>query len=415
MGRYGIAWTVLALLATVGAGRLEASQPGDRLRKLDEIRQRLRAEAGVGESSVQDRDLPLVGVTTLPGDTHARLARELTGQPEARRVLEKIEPVLRPGRRLYIPRALLAPGLADARAVSFQLGGRYPTLWRLVREATATAARRLPVVVRNLQRLNGVVDPTRLPKGARILVPQSLLRAAPGREAPLTLQRRYRVADLTGLDRVARAERFPSELRARLEKAGQWARQLGPREVDLVVIHTTEHRGAPFDNVAQYLQRNRLANYLVGPDGTVYEIVPEAYRAHGCGQSLWEGRYEVDYGAVNVEIYADTAPGPHRRGIGRRQYEGLRRLLRALQTRHPGIHPGRVVTHRMVAVSYTYGTRSRKGDPYVFDWGLAGLPDNSELIDQDVLLGRAKLCTDERYADRVTEGQSAAVRMLHTL
>ncbi len=35
----------------------------------------------------------------------------------------------------------------------------------------------------------------------------------------------------------------------------------------------------------------------------------------------------------------------------------------------------------------------RRGTRY---WAAAGLPDNSLAIDQDVLLGRAKLCTDQR-------------------
>ena len=81
----------------------------------------------------------------------------------------------------------------------------------------------------------------------------------------------------------------------------------------------------------------------------------------------------------------------------------------------PRIHPGRVVTHRMVAASYVYSTRSRKGDPYEFDWARAGLPDNSSHVDQDVLLCRVNLCRDRRWADRVTEGQTQAARLLRNM
>jgi hypothetical protein len=331
-------------------------------------------------------------------------------------VLRKIEPQLQPGGQIYVPRALLAPGLADGRLEPIPLGGPYPTLWRLAKDGTRHGYAGLPAAVRNLQRLNAISDPTRLGRGARILVPQSLLAAGVNGETPaLRIHTGYRVTDVQGLGRTPQATEFPSALRERLSKKGLWERQIAPREIDLLVVHTTEHRGAPFENVARFLQRKRLANYLVGPDGAVHEIVPEAYRAFGCGQSLWEGRYGVDYEAINVEIYADTAPGGDSSGISEAQYAGLRSLMAHVRVRRPAIHEGRVVTHGMVAVSYAYGTRSRKGDPYEFDWVRAGLPDNSQAIDQDVLLGRAKLCTDERYTDRVTPGQTAAARYLHNL
>jgi hypothetical protein len=388
---------------------LRAADSADRL---SEIRSRLRTEAGICEApQAQDADLPLVTVTVLPGDTHARLAQELTGSRDAERVLRKIEPNLQPGSQVYVPRALLYPGLADARLEAIPLGGPYPTLWRLAKDGTRHDYAGLPAAVRNLQRLNAIRDPTQLARGARILVPQSLLATNTAAPTPvLQVRSGFRVTDLQGLGREPQAGEFPDALRRQLRKDGLWGRQVAPRQIDLIVVHTTEHQGAPFENVARYLQRKRLANYLVGPDGAAYEIVPEAYRAFGCGQSLWEGRYGVDYEAINVEIYADTAPGSGGSGISDAQYAGLRALLAHLRSGRPAIHEGRIVTHRMVAVSYAYRTRSRKGDPYEFDWARAGLPDNSQIIDQDVLLGRAKLCTDDRYTDRVTSGQTAAAR-----
>jgi N-acetyl-anhydromuramyl-L-alanine amidase AmpD len=231
----------------------------------------------------------------------------------------------------------------------------------------------------------------------------------------LNVRQDFRVTDLRGLDRRADATDFPRDLRNKLQQQGRWKRQLGSRAVDLVVIHTTEHGEAPFQNVARYLQRKRLTHYLVARDGTVYEIVPESNKAYGAGQSLWEGRYAVDHESINIEILANTAPNQYKGGITQAQYRSTKKLLANIRSRRPAIHDGRVVTHRMVAVSYKYGTRSRKGDPYEFDWAAIGLPDNSQLIDQDVLLRRIRLCTDERYVDRVTEGQNAASRFLHTL
>ncbi len=385
-------------------------------RRIEEIRQRLRAEAGMCETGDPEATLPMVSITVLPGDSHRRLALELTGAEDAAAVLRSIEPSLTPGQPLFLPRALLMPQLSDPRRETLRLGDAYPTLWAMAKGALRAGPGGVPAAARTLQRINGIADPTRLGRGAPIEVPRGLLAEVPARApAPLQIRRTYRVTDLKGLDRQVRPGDLPRVVRSRLQAAGTLAAQLGERPVDLVVIHTTEHRGAPFRNVARYLQRKRLANYLIGPDGGVYEVVPEGRRSHGCGQSLWEGHYEVDHGAINVEIFADTAPGEHRRGIAAAQYRALRALLDDLQARRPEIHPGRVVTHRMVAVSYSYGTRSRKGDPYEFDWASAGLPDNSQAIDQDVLLGRTSTCTDRRYADRVTDGQAAAQRMLHNL
>lgn len=407
--------TVLSLLLPILFVTATAWAADDAQSRLDEIRGRLRAEAGVSEGAARDADLPMVALTILPGDTHARLAADLTGSRDAERVLRKIQSELHPGDRIYVPRAMLLPRLADPRLQGVPLGGAYPTLWSLTKGATVTDGLGVAASVRNLQRLNAIVDPTHLHRGARILVPRSLVAGGHSRKPAVALHTEYRATDLSGLERRPSAYDYPRALRRRLRREGVWARQLKPRKVDLIVVHTTEHRGAPFENVARYLQRKRLANYLIGPDGAAYVIVPESHRAYGCGQSLWEGWYGVDYEAVNIEVFADTAPGTKGHGIAPAQYEGLKRLLAYIQARHPGIHDGRVVTHRMVAVSYAYGTRSRKGDPYEFDWSKAGLPDNSQFIDQDVLLGRAKLCTDERYADRVTEGQTAAARMLHAL
>jgi N-acetyl-anhydromuramyl-L-alanine amidase AmpD len=358
----------------------------------------------------------MVPMTVLPGDTHARLALDLTGNRASERVLRKIEPDLRPGALVYVPRALLSTRLADTRSEQVALAGADATLWSLTKNRTLRSETSLAATVRNLQRLNGIADPTKLKLGARVRIPRALLSQPRVDGSPaLRIGGGYQVTNLKGLDRHAEERDFAAASRPDLRRQGLWDLQLGEREVDLVVVHTTEHRGAPFSNVARYLQRNRLTNYVIDRDGGVHEVVPEAWRSFGSGQSLWEGRYEVDLNAINVELFANTGEGRYRDGITSAQYEGLRRLIAHIRARRPAIHDGRVVTHRMVAMSYKYGTRARKGDPYEFDWSRAGLPDNSQLLDQDVLLGRAKPCTDERYLDRITEGQTAAARMLHAL
>ncbi|MHB8767001.1 MAG: hypothetical protein ACYDA8_22030, partial [Deferrisomatales bacterium] len=205
----------VALLAAWGAAA--GAQEPAAATQLEALRQRLRAEAGSCEVSQTGADLPMVSVTVLPGDTHARLAEDLTGSRDAEAVLRKIEPRLAPGQRLYVPRALLSPRLGDPRLEPVTLGQPYPTLWRLGAEGTVTEGPGVPATVRNLQRLNAILDPTRLPPGARVLVPRSLLLA--GRSAPppvLRIRTEHRVTDLAGLERRPRAQEFPEALRTTL-------------------------------------------------------------------------------------------------------------------------------------------------------------------------------------------------------
>ncbi len=414
----------VALLATTAHAAQESSVG----QQLEAIRARVRTEAGVtkptqtctddlpvaGDAKSVD-DLPMVQVTVLPGDSHRTMALELTGTFETIRFFKAIEPHLAPGEKIMVPRTLLRSRLSDPSVVTFTMGKSYSSLWSLVRGELSVSAKAAPRTVRNIQRFNSIANASRVFKGQKIRVPRALMSSSANTTPLLKIYDDYRVSNLNRLNRKPPAKSIPAYLSRKLKKKKVlWARQLEKPEISLVVIHTTEHGGAPFDNVARFMRKNRLAHYLVSPKGNIYRIVDEKYRAYGSGESLWDGRYAVDHDAINIEIFADTVR-KRDKGISKVQYVGLKRLLDDIQTRRPNIHTGRLVTHRMVAASYKYGTRSRKGDPYRFDWAAAGLPDNSAVIDQDVLMGRVKLCRDKRYADRVTQGQSSAARMLHSM
>ena len=89
--------------------------------------------------------------------------------------LRRIEPALAPGGRIHVPRALLTPALGDPRLAPLTLGEPYPTLWRLAADGTtASGVAEVAPLVRNLQRLNAIVDPRKLHRGARIQVPWNL-------------------------------------------------------------------------------------------------------------------------------------------------------------------------------------------------------------------------------------------------
>jgi N-acetyl-anhydromuramyl-L-alanine amidase AmpD len=402
---------VLALFLPAFAGEEEAAK------QLESLKERIRAEVGIEVAPATTEAVPPeVEITVLPGDTHLRLAQDMTGSAKAEKLLKSLAPALEPGKRLKIPRTLLLPPLADHRSVSFRLNEPHISLWSLVNEEldpeNGDAAF---VAVRNVQRLNHIADPSKMVDGQKILVPEALLPVTFRPRPSIFVFRDYRCEDLKNLKRQAPSAEIPEKFVQKLKKNGLWEQQTVRPSVDMVVVHTTEHEGVPFDNVANYIRKNRLANYLIGPGGDIYEVIPERFRSFGCGQSLWNGVYNVDHRAINIELYADTATPEIFSPITTAQYEALKSLLEDIYARRPEIHPGRVLTHKMVALNYKYEMRSRKGDPYVFDWTMAGLPDNSALVDQDLALGRAVICDNKLDAPRITYGQTEAMRIVRSL
>ncbi|PLX44796.1 MAG: hypothetical protein C0609_04945 [Deltaproteobacteria bacterium] len=370
-----------------------------------------------------------VMVTVLKGDTHATLSRDLTGSSYNKTLFRELAPKLTPGMKIPVPREILRSYLKSSSTVTFRLCDPYKTIWALVRGEMEPSSRvEENAMAHNIQRLSGISDGSRMQKGQCLTVPVMMLSGNAPKDSGVkesdTLAKKrgqplifgdYRVKELEGLKRSSPANDMPAFFKEKLKKRGVWAMQTIEQRPDLVVIHSTEHGGVNFDNVASFMMRNQLTNYLIGPGGEIYEIVPEEYRAYGCGESLWRGTYEVDHEAINIELYADTLKGPKYSPINDRQYEALTILLDDIYDRYPEIHADRVVTHRMVALNYRYEMRSRKGDPYEFDWAKAGLPDNSIPLDQDMVMGRAILVDNKRYYDRVTEGQYEAARLVSSL
>ncbi|PLX42702.1 MAG: hypothetical protein C0608_01165 [Deltaproteobacteria bacterium] len=370
-----------------------------------------------------------VTITVLKGDTYKSLSRDLTGSSYNAELFRDLAPTLTPGMKLPVPRKLLRSYLKGKSTVTFRLCDPYKTVWALVRgEMDPSSPLEENAMAHNIQRLSGISDGARMRRGQRLTVPVMML----AREAPQGIEERggdavakkrpaplifgdYRVKELKGLKRSSPANDMPEYFKEKLKERGVWDMQTITQRHDLVVIHSTEHGGVNFDNVASFMSKNQLTNYLIGPGGEIYEIVPEEYRAFGCGESLWHGTYEVDHEAINIELFADTLKGPNYSPINDKQYKALATLLGDIYSRYPEIDSDRVVTHRMVALNYRYEMRSRKGDPYEFDWAKAGLPDNSIPLDQDMVMGRAILVDNKRYYDRVTEGQYEAARLISSL
>lgn len=471
VGRRRMSAIGMALLWAIGGSWADAAVRHVSHKKNSRPKVESRAPAKTGGTwQKQEERGATVAFTVLPGDTHAKLAADLTGENGNEGTLRRIDPSLKPGEKIRVPASILLPGLADTRLETVVFGGKYPTLWSVARQTQARAASEVGRTARNLQRLNAILNADHLSPGTKILVPKSWLEIAKprplaeppfdseeseatdeesprgdaippepvvaeeaGKDAgppaegppaltqdpremkpqPFSISRQYLVRDLDGLDR--KSARLPSRLRQLLAEREYEQAHTGRGDISLVVVHTTEHRGSTFENTASYIRRKRLANYVIGPTGAAYEVVPEGYRAYGCGDSVWGGKYYVDLEAINIEVFANTEKGPHQGTISDAQYEGLRALLADIRARRPKIDEGRVVTHRMVALNFKTGMRSRKGDPFEFDWAKAGLPDNSTVADRDLLDGRAKICTDCRFTDRITAGQTEALKALKKL
>lgn len=129
--------------------------------------------------------------------------------------------------------------------------------------------------------------------------------------------------------------------------------------IDLLVIHTT---CVPTVEEALTIlcdpgRNGRVsAHYVIGRDGTVYQLVDEKKRAWHAGESSWEGQTDLNSRSIGVEIQnagnEDFPPA---------QMRAVRELCRAIVARH-NIPAGRIVGHSDIAPH-------RKQDPGAkFDW-----------------------------------------------
>lgn len=134
------------------------------------------------------------------------------------------------------------------------------------------------------------------------------------------------------------------------------SKNFGPRQPVLIVIHHTEQ-----DSVAESLATLRGANdggpvsahYLVGKDGSLYQLVSDRDRAWHAGAGAWGTITDVNSASIGIELDNDGAsPFPDA------QIATLLRLLEDLCTRHR-IARTQVIAHADLAPA-------RKRDPSAF-------------------------------------------------
>lgn len=131
------------------------------------------------------------------------------------------------------------------------------------------------------------------------------------------------------------------------------------RQPTLIVVHYTEQ-----DSVAQSLRTLRTRNsggrvsahYLIGDDGTLYQLVSDARRAWHAGAGSWGTISDVNSASIGIELDNDG-----REPFSDAQITVLLRLLDDLCTRH-GIPRSHVIGHADMAPA-------RKIDPgALFPW-----------------------------------------------
>jgi N-acetylmuramoyl-L-alanine amidase len=159
--------------------------------------------------------------------------------------------------------------------------------------------------------------------------------------------------------------RLDSPLVRRIVASPNHGERLATSSPSLLILHYT---GMPDGQGALERLADPAAevscHYLVGEDGEVVQMVPEARRAWHAGRSNWEGVTDINSHSIGIEIvnpghewgYRDFPPG---------QMASVRSLCRDIVHRH-GIAPQHVLGHSDIAPL-------RKTDPGErFDWaGLA--------------------------------------------
>lgn len=102
------------------------------------------------------------------------------------------------------------------------------------------------------------------------------------------------------------------------------------------------------------------AHYLIGEDGTVWQLVPEARRAWHAGRSFWRGLRRLNDRSIGIEL-VNAGHDHGYRPFPPAQLKALAALGREILARHP-IPPANVLAHSDIAPD-------RKRDPgELFPW-----------------------------------------------
>ena len=150
----------------------------------------------------------------------------------------------------------------------------------------------------------------------------------------------------------------------------------GPRRAQLAVLHHTGSNSArrSLETLGDP-SRQVSAHYVVGQDGTVWQLVDENARAWHAGASAWGTVEDVNSASVGIEMCNDAQSA-----YPAEQLEALEALLRGVMERHR-LTAAQVVGHADVAP----GRKSDPGLNFPWPWlesrGLAAGPGGWELAE----------------------------------
>ena len=116
--------------------------------------------------------------------------------------------------------------------------------------------------------------------------------------------------------------------------------------IDMIVIHATA--SLSFDNSLSWMLNKASqvsCHYLIGKDGKIVQLVPDALKAYHAGISSWDGRSDLNRFSIGIELVnlndkADEYP--------KEQMASLSLLVADLMRKY-AILPRNVVGHNMIA------------------------------------------------------------------
>lgn len=138
----------------------------------------------------------------------------------------------------------------------------------------------------------------------------------------------------------------------------QFLPHCGPRshKIRTLVLHCSVHQ--PQEMIKVLDERQLSAHFVIGTDGEIFQLVPQALRAWHAGESFWRGMSNLNHWSIGIEL---SSPLMGQSPYPDRQLNSLINLSRQI-IRHYQIPATNVVAHSDVAPT-------RKPDPgKAFPW-----------------------------------------------
>jgi N-acetyl-anhydromuramyl-L-alanine amidase AmpD len=131
------------------------------------------------------------------------------------------------------------------------------------------------------------------------------------------------------------------------------------RKVEAIIIHSVYNANSadPFSIygiLKEFSHYGVSAHYLIGRDGSVYNLVKEENISYHAGQSILpDGSRNVNSKSIGIEVVTNLNSSPTEA-----QYQALAILVQEIKMRHNIKY---ILGHSDIA-------RERKSDPWNFDW-----------------------------------------------